>query len=372
MRSHEAASELWLQRQIAYLRDHIVVYAATEGRVRKLNKRRFVNLYSSYPLLLRAMMRLGLLRKRSRKERFSFAFRRMLARHQPDALLINYLNLAYQLRGPLAAYKGNIFIQVHGYDVTWDFYNLDLRRFVYGDDYREFARDLAQRATFIANSRHTVKSLESAGIPPDRIKLRYFGAPPEGPYTRPEKDVLEILYLGRLVDFKGPDLMIRAFERASDLGMRAKLIIAGDGHLRLACELLAARSPYRERIEFLGAVSADEGKELRRRADVFTAHNCKGPLMNQVEAFGVSIVEAMSAGLPVVTGRSGGVVDSVVDGETGFLFEPGDIEAHARCLLRLAEDPALRQRLGEQARRRAQTSFSLEGEEFATKAILGL
>ncbi|MCH8923254.1 MAG: glycosyltransferase, partial [Planctomycetes bacterium] len=70
------------------------------------------------------------------------------------------------------------------------------------------------------------------------------------------------------------------------------------------------------------------GERLRAEADIFTAHNCTGPITRQEEAFGVSIVEAMAAGLPVVSGRSGSLPEIVEDRVDGILVEPGDREAH--------------------------------------------
>jgi len=119
-------------------------------------------------------------------------------------------------------------------------------------------------------------------------------------------------------------------------------------------------------------VDADTGARLRREADIFTAHNCTGEVTNQEEAFGVSFAEASADGLPVVTGRSGGIPEIVEDGVTGILFEPGDVEAHAEALLMLASDPERRARMGEAAWRRARERFPLSNEGPGLRTILGL
>jgi glycosyltransferase involved in cell wall biosynthesis len=154
--------------------------------------------------------------------------------------------------------------------------------------------------------------------------------------------------------------------------MDGQLVIAGDGPLRTMCELLRARSSFRERIALLGAVDAPTGERLRTEADIFTAHNCRGPLSHQEEAFGVSVVEAMAAGLPVVSGRSGSLPELIEHGREGLLVEPGDVEGHADAFLRLASDPGLRQSMGEAGWRRAKERFSCERERGQLRAILGL
>jgi len=122
----------------------------------------------------------------------------------------------------------------------------------------------------------------------------------------------------------------------------------------------------------LGSVDAVAGDRLRMNADLFTAHNRTGPLSRQEEAYGVSIVEAMASALPVVTGRSGGVEETVVHGETGILLTSGDVEAHAEAFLQLADNPKLRHQMGEAGWCRAKNHFSWEQERDTLRKIMGL
>jgi glycosyltransferase involved in cell wall biosynthesis len=212
------------------------------------------------------------------------------------------------------------------------------------------------------------------GIAEERVTVKHLGVEvtDEPPPERPVEGPLEILYLGRLIDCKGPDLVIQAFERAVDRGLDAHLHMAGDGPLMDLCEALREDSPHRERIHLHGAVDAAHGEELRRRAHLFTAHNQLGPESRQEEAFGVSIVEAMGVGLPVISGRSGSLPELVEDGEQGILVEPGDIEAHAEAFLRLGSDADLRRRMGESGWRRVRERFTFESEMKILRGLLGL
>lgn len=80
----------------------------------------------------------------------------------------------------------------------------------------------------------------------------------------------------------------------------------------------------------------------------------------EFEAFGMVLIEAAQAGLPVVASSLGGAPEIVVDGQTGFLFDPGDQNAGLARVAALADDPALRARLGRQARARYADHFGTE------------
>lgn len=294
-----------------------------------------------------------------------------LTKYKVDAVFCHYANCALNFQKVWDTTSIPLFVHCHGFDVTW---NYRLPHFpyvrIFGERYKERVVRLAERAIMIANSKFTKKRLEAAGVPSDRIFVKYIGVPvaPECPRIKPETN-LQILYLGRFIDCKGPDLTIRSFDAACKRGLQGELTMAGSGAALKQCMRLAGQSEFASRIHFPGVVNEQQGAFLREQASIFTAHNRIGPLTGQEEAYGVSVVEAMAAGLPVVTGISGGVCETVVDGETGILFEPGDVDAHARALLGLGSDFDLRKRMGTAGWQRAREHFSLEREGTQLQAI---
>jgi glycosyltransferase involved in cell wall biosynthesis len=94
--------------------------------------------------------------------------------------------------------------------------------------------------------------------------------------------------------------------------------------------------------------------EYYRSADVFVFPSIWD------EPFGIPVIEAMAAGLPVVATRVGGVVETVEDGKTGFLVPPADSHALAEAISALVQDRALRERLGAAGRERALELFSFD------------
>jgi glycosyltransferase involved in cell wall biosynthesis len=152
------------------------------------------------------------------------------------------------------------------------------------------------------------------------------------PYVRDEADPPEVLFAGRLSAEKG----ILELVEAAD-GM--KLVVAGDG-------------PLRDRVpEALGFVPHHALGPLYERAAVVACPSHR-------EGFGVVCAEAMAYGRPVVAGAVGGLLDLVVDGETGLLVPPRDPQALRAALERLLGDRGLRRRLGEAARERIRRHFS--------------
>ena len=142
----------------------------------------------------------------------------------------------------------------------------------------------------------------------------------------------EVLFVGRLSAEKG----ILELVQAAD-GM--KLTVAGDG-------------PLRDRVPgALGLVPHDELAPLYERAAVVAVPSHR-------EGFGVACAEAMAHGRPVVASAVGGLLDLVVDGETGLLVPPRDVAALRAALERLLGDADLRRRLGEAGRERIREHFT--------------
>lgn len=131
---------------------------------------------------------------------------------------------------------------------------------------------------------------------------------------------------------------------AYNVDARWELVVAGDGPARAQVEDAFSRSSIAPRARFLGALPT------RRLAEVFAACDiCVWPAVN--EAYGMALLEAQAAGLPVVSCATRGVPDVVVDGRSGVLVPYGDEAALAQAVRRLLDDEEGRQGLGAQAAR---------------------
>lgn len=160
-----------------------------------------------------------------------------------------------------------------------------------------------------------------------------------------------ILFLGDIRQGKGVFDLIRAFARLPrDSGIR--LVLCGAGDIAEARDLAAERG-VAERVALAGWVSGDRKVEALRNALLFA-------LPSYAEGLPMSLLEAMSAGLPVVAAPVGGIPDAVTDGVEGLLVPPGDVEALAAALSRLAADADLRRDMGQAALRKFRSVYSAD------------
>jgi phosphatidyl-myo-inositol alpha-mannosyltransferase len=172
------------------------------------------------------------------------------------------------------------------------------------------------------------------------------GRPIEGLPAGPK-----ILWANRLDPQKGFEIMLRAFERVASEVVGAHLLVAGDGRDRALLRSLPA--DLRSRILRLGTVAHGDLPRYHAAADVFVS-----PATGQ-ESFGIVLVEAMAAGVPVVASDIAGYREVIRDGVDGLLVPPGDPNALAAAIRRVLSEPKLAASLSAAGPARAET-FSWE------------
>ncbi|MDE6397528.1 MAG: glycosyltransferase family 4 protein [Muribaculaceae bacterium] len=168
--------------------------------------------------------------------------------------------------------------------------------------------------------------------------------------TVEEQKEIRLLYTGRVSEEKGIDVLIKSL--AIIKNTRLKLIIAGTGPESLTDSLkkLASELGVSDRIEWTGFLE-DVYSEIRS-ADI-----CVAPSRWR-EPFGLTIIEFMSQGKPVITTSNGDKKEIITDGEDGLLEEPDTSEALAEAIARLVSDESLRMRLGDQAAKTFNSRFT--------------
>jgi GalNAc-alpha-(1->4)-GalNAc-alpha-(1->3)-diNAcBac-PP-undecaprenol alpha-1,4-N-acetyl-D-galactosaminyltransferase len=181
----------------------------------------------------------------------------------------------------------------------------------------------------------------TAGLPPPKFQHQGSDACRKGRGLR-------IITVGRLTQQKGVDILLQALADArAGTSMSLELCIAGDGEERGRLEAIAQQLGLAEQVTFLGVVD-DIWPELAA-SDIFV-------LASRWEGFPNALVEAMSAGLPVIAARCDGGVNDILENassQVALEFPPGDIKALSCAIVQLAHSSALRQRLSLAGRARA-------------------
>jgi colanic acid/amylovoran biosynthesis glycosyltransferase len=207
----------------------------------------------------------------------------------------------------------------------------------------------AQRMLTI--SQFNVEHLRSVGVPADTIAVVRCGVAFEARTDAPEfapKACYRIGTLCRLVEKKGVDDLLRALATLPGPKSSWQLDIAGDGPLRGALEALTDELGLRERVRFIGPVAHAAVTGWLRSLDVFVLA-CKVDTSGDMDGIPVSLMEAMSQRVPVISTRLSGIPELVVHERTGLLALPGDPAGLAAQLQRMLENAGLRRQLTEAA-----------------------
>jgi glycosyltransferase involved in cell wall biosynthesis len=163
----------------------------------------------------------------------------------------------------------------------------------------------------------------------------------------------EILYAGNLLRTKGIQYLLAAMPEVLRRVPEARLTIAGEGPDQSHFTAMAGQLGVADRVRFIGAIPFDGMPALIRRCAVFC-------LPTLAEAFGISLLQAMSSGKPVVSCAVGGVPEVVEDGGSGLLVPPRSAARLAEALVRLLRDPELRGEMGNRGRRLCEEKFDWE------------
>jgi glycosyltransferase involved in cell wall biosynthesis len=238
---------------------------------------------------------------------------------------------------PLARALGlPLVVTCHGFDVTirddarWP--NPILRQI-----YLRRRRQLQNSgAHFVAVSEHIRRAMLDRGYPPERTHVIHIGVDVERLQPDPTADREPIvLFVGRMVEKKGAEYLIRAMQAVEAAVPEARLVLVGNGPLRASLDVLARGTLARA--TFLGELANDEVLNLMRRARVLSVPTIRAE-NGDTDGCAMVFAEAHALGLPVVSFATGGTPEVVLDGRSGWLVQERDVDGLARSIINVLTD----------------------------------
>ena len=266
---------------------------------------------------------------------------KLLAKIQPDLLHVHYAS-GYGTLGRLSNYHP-LLLSVWGSDV----YDFPATSFLH----RALVAANLRQADWVASTSE-VMAKQTESICPDieHLSITPFGIDIEKFCPKPmqNKDYITIGTVKKLAPKYGIDILLKAFALArkaiansAEEGKKLRLIIVGDGKQRQELESLAQQLKIQDVTQFIGAVPHDRVPDYLNQMNIYVAAS-----RLDSESFGVAVLEASACGLPVVVSNAGGLPEVVQDGVTGYIAPKENVEATAKAILKLIENPGDRDRFG--------------------------
>lgn len=253
---------------------------------------------------------------------------------------------------PLAdAFGVPLVVSLHGFDVNQSLGSMLFSGMPERVNYVVRRQRLFARCDmFLAVSEFLRRKAIEVGFPAERLETLYMGINTTrfSPVGAEPKEGL-IVHVGRLVEKKGTDILLRAFAGLRAQNMDVQLVIIGDGHRRQRLERLAKTLGISNSVTFCGALPLDSVIAWLRKAWVaatpsITARN------GDAEGLPTTVLEAASLGVPVVGTRHAGIPEAIEDGKSGILVPERDVAALASALERVLSSPEIRNQMGVKAR----------------------
>ena len=281
----------------------------------------------------------------------AFLLMRHLRRLRPDVVCIGGLDSLYWIL-PLVRRisQSKVVFYIHGEEVPP------------GNDMGPISKRLYHRSiaamkkadAVVTVSAWTARRVRELGIPQERVKVIYNGVDHSRFFPGPADEAIKvrhqlagkrtILTVARLDPRKGHETVLRAIPAVLREFPNAVYVIVGDGPQRTTLERLVRSLGIDEHVVFARGVSDAEIPAYYRTCELFVQPNRRMPDGDD-EGFGLVFLEAGACRRPVIGGRSGGVPEAVVDGETGILVNGDSVQETADAILRLLSNPELSSRM---------------------------
>lgn len=285
---------------------------------------------------------------------FSWHFTKYIRTARPDLIHVHFANEAMRVMRMAAVARVPFIVTLHGRDVT----EAPNRSGVKGYVYRRRLKEAFRRASrIVAVSAHIANRAVQLGADPSKVVVHNIGVP-----IRPRMDNSNhpsregILAVGRLVEKKGFEYLLRAVARLED-AQGIPVTIVGEGPLLYSLEELA--SSLGLRCQFVGSMRHEDVLSLMRSSAVVCVPSVRS-ISGDEEGLPTVVMEAGMCETPVVGFTHSGIPEAVQHGKTGLLVSERDADALAAALQEVLADPTMARKMGSAAREWIEEAFDIE------------
>ena len=287
---------------------------------------------------------------------------RFLKHHGVTTMMAEFGTYGVKILPAAKAAGCKFFVHFHGWDASSV---LNDPSFV-----RRYKKMFHRADGFFAPSQFIANKLINIGCPDDKIWITPCGIEiADFPYS--EGTPGRCLAVGRFIDKKAPHITVEAFAKAAKSAPSAHLDYVGDGPMMDQARSVAARYGIETQVTFHGEQPHSVVKELMQDCSIFLQHSVTAENGN-VEGLPVAILEAMCAGLAVVSTRHSGIPEAVIDGETGLLADEHNVDQMAQAIQQLMSYPDQAKKLGKAGHHRAVQSFVIDLSIATLRSKMGL
>lgn len=343
--SQNPYSETFIQAHKNYLKGNIFYYYGGMGRI---------ELEGHDKLVSKAMQGYYRLIRKLKGHPFNYINEQSvldsLKKQAINVVLVEYGTHAYNLRSLLKASGLPIVVHFHGYDIS--IYDVIQRC----GNYKEV---FSLASKLVAVSKPMRKKLIELDFKEENIVLTPCAADPSFEKIQPVFSKKQFVGIGRFTDKKAPYYTILAYNEVAKKHPDTRLILAGDGVLLNTCKNLVKHYDLENKVKFLGVISPEKYQKLLSESLAFVQHSITAE-NGDMEGTPVAIMEASTAGLPVIATRHAGIPDVIEHGVTGLLCEEHDVSAMANNMLRVLNDVTYAQKLGAAGKQYILENFSMQ------------
>jgi colanic acid/amylovoran biosynthesis glycosyltransferase len=292
-----------------------------------------------------------LAQKRKKNYTKEALIKRYLQKHQIDVVLAEYGTAGSFIAPVCKSLNLSLLVHFHGFDAS--------RKDILNTFKKGYQLMFSYATKIIVVSNAMKQALIRQGCPETKLLINVYGPHPDYLNIKLDNNSNFIISVGRHTYKKAPYLTILAFQKVLEQQPHLKLKMIGGGELFDVSKNLVKSLGLENNIILLGGLERKEIIKHLQSAFLFVQHSIVA-YNGDSEGTPVGIIEAMAAGLPVVSTRHAGIPDVVIENKTGFLVDEGDINSMAKAIIKLAENRKLLSEFGTNGKVLIEKNFTLE------------